>query len=987
LFALAAGIVCPTGAAVAGVTPAKPAERVAEGLLVLYTFERPTESLIRDRSGAGEPLDLQVETSQGFASRAGRLYATSPIRFSSSAPAKKIVAAVKESGGVSLEAWVKPQDTRQAGPARIITLSADPTQRDFTLAQDGARIDVRFRTTATDMNGIPSIQSAENSLRTELTHVVYTRDRDGGARIYINGESTVSQQVGGGVENWSDEFRLSLLNELTDDRPWLGELHLAAVYGRALAAEEVAANFAAGVGKVVDYAAMLPPPAARPVDFVKDVQPLLRRRCFECHAKGYEEGGLDLGIRQRVLEGGNNGPVLSPGDSAHSRLIHLVAAVEPEEVMPPEGAKLSPAEVGVLRAWIDQGVNWPDGADVLDPRGERARSHWAFQPLGITPEPAVADPGWCRTPIDRFILAKLETAAIRPQPRATARQLIRRATFDLIGLPPTPEEVREFVASFDRDPEGSMAGLVDRLLDSPHYGERWGRHWLDVARYADSDGQESDRDRPLAYRYRDFVVRAFNDDLPFDQFVRWQIAGDEYEPLNAEAVAATGFLIAGPFADLPEKLMAEERTRERYNELDDMVSTIGTGFMGLTVGCARCHDHKYDAIPSRDYYRIMSALHSGKRGEVQVGSDEKVFAYRDLGSEPLPTWLFERGDFHDRSQTVPLGFVSVLTNGKTPEEYWKAARAASPATKSTNQRRALADWITDTGHGAGALVARVIVNRIWQHHFGHGLVRTVSDFGVRSDPPTHPELLEWLASDFVKHGWRIKRLQRLIMQSAVYHQASSVGEAATDDPGNRLLWKMPLQRLEGEILRDAMLFVSGTLNPATYGPSVKPPIAAEVMLARNVQDPYPDKIDDGPEVRRRSLYLFHKRVVPYPLLQAFDKPDAQRSCGRRDATTVAPQALALLNDPFVRQVSLEFADRLLKEGGSDPDRWIETGFQLALARVPTDKEREACRAFVEQQRTERQKRSPEAPADEVQRRALADLCQAIFSLNEFLYID
>jgi hypothetical protein len=532
-----------------------------------------------------------------------------------------------------------------------------------------------------------------------------------------------------------------------------------------------------------------------------------------------------------------------------------------------------------------------------------------------------------------------------------------------------------------------MAALVDRLLESPHYGERWARHWLDVARYADSDGQESDRDRPLAYRYRDFVVRAFNDDLRFDQFVRWQLAGDEYEPQSADAVAATGFLAAGPFAELPEKLMQEERTRERYNELDDMLATIGTGLLGLTLGCARCHDHKYDAIASRDYYRMLGALHGGKRGEVELASGEKVLAYRDLGPEPQPTWLFRRGDFHDRNQTVQLGFISVLTNGTTPDAYWKAARELGPAKQSSNQRRALAEWITDVDHGAGALLARVIVNRVWQHHFAHGLVRTVSDFGARCDPPTHPELLQWLAHDFVQQGWRIKRLQRAIMLSAVYLQGSSVGEPPAADPDNRLLWKMPLQRLEAEILRDAMLAVSGTLNAALYGPAVKPPIAAEAMLARNVQDPYPAEIEDSPAVRRRSLYLFHKRVVPYPLLQAFDKPDAQQSCGRRDATTVAPQALALLNDQFVRKVSFEFADRLRKEGGSDPAQWIERGFQLALARPPSETERAASRAFVELQEQERQKRDPQAPAEEIRRQALADLCQALFSLNEFLYID
>lgn len=738
----------------------------------------------------------------------------------------------------------------------------------------------------------------------------------------------------------------------------------------------------------IDYAAMLPPAVSRQVDFVKDVQPLLRKHCFECHAAGNEEGGLNLGIRQRVLEGGDRGPALVQGDSAKSRLIRLVAAIDPKQVMPPDGKPLSKDEVGVLRAWIDQGAKWPDGADVLDPRTERAKTHWAFQPLQPSIEPPAADANWARTPIDRFILAKLTAEKLQPQGRATARQLIRRITFDLIGLPPTPEEVSAFGDEFQRDAPAALAALVDRLLSGPHYGERWGRHWLDVARYADSDGQESDRDRPTAYHYRDFVIRAFNDDLPFDQFVRWQLAGDEYEPQNAAAVAATGFLAAGPFAALPDKLMEDERLRNKYNEMDDMLATIGTGFLGLTLGCCRCHDHKYDALPSRDYYRLMSALHSGQREELPLGkSAEKSLGYRDFGPEPKPTWLFHRGDYYDHKQPVQLGFVSILTNGKSPDDYWQAARQQSSAKNSTNQRRALADWITDPDHGGGALVARVIVNRIWQHHFGQGLVRTVGDFGVRSEPPTHPELLEWLAHDLVQNGWRIKRLQRAIVLSTVYQQASAAPATAAADPDNRWLWRMPLVRLEGEILRDSMLAVSGTLNATSYGPAVKPAIAPEAMLARNLKDAYPAKIDDGPALRRRSVYLFHKRVVPYPLLQAFDKPDAQQSCGRRDNTTVAPQALALLNDPFVRRVSLDFADRVLKETGDAPEQWIERGYQLALARAPSDPERAAALAFVAGQLQERKKRDAQAPAAEIRRQSLADLCQALFSLNEFLYVD
>lgn len=967
---------------------AERAQRVSQDLLALYTFDGSTRDTVLDRSGSKEPLNLRIEKSSGVVFRDGSLRITSSARISSIEPARKISATVKQSNALSIEVWAKPQDARQTGPARIVTLSADPGQRNITLGQDAGRYDVRLRTTSTDNNGMPSTSSPDNALKPELTHIVFTFKSKESARIYVNGKQVASKSTLGDLSNWNSDYRLSLANELTGDRPWVGELSLVAIYGRALTESEVAGNFNAGVLPAVDYAALLPPPAARPIDFVKDVQPLLRKHCYECHAEGTEEGGVNLGIRQRVFEGGDNGIILAPGKSASSRLIHLVAAVDKDTAMPPDGPRLTKEEVGVLRAWIDQGAKWPDGTDVLDPRAEKAKTHWAFQPLRAVSLPPVEDQNWIRTPIDRFILARLEMAGIRPQAPAAPRQLLRRITLDVMGLPPTPEDVRNFEDAARQDPHDALTALVDRLLNSPHYGERWGRHWLDVARYADSDGQESDRDRPTAYRYRDFVIRAFNDDVPFDQFVRWQLAGDEHEPENLEAVAATGFLTAGPFAALPDNLMEDERLRNRYNELDDMLSTIGTGFLGLTLGCCRCHDHKFDAIPSRDYYRLMSALHSGDRKDVTIGpSKDSALAYRDAGPEPKTTWLFHRGDYYDRRQPVQLGFVSLLTKEKSPEEYLKEARERGSAKTSTNQRRALGDWITDVHQGAGALLARVIVNRIWQHHFGQGLVRTVADFGVRSEPPSHPELLEWLAQDFVQNGWRIKRLQRMILLSGVYQQSSTASIHPEADPDNRLLWKMPLQRLEAEILRDSMLSVSGTLNTTMYGPSVRPPIVAEAMLARNLKDPYPSKIEDGPAVRRRSIYLFHKRVVPYPLLQAFDKPDAQQSCGRRDNTTVAPQSLALLNDPFVRRVALNFAERLLKETDGEPESCVELGYQLSLARSPSNSERDAAVAFVQTQIQERKKRIPQPPMEQVRRESLADLCQMLFSLNEFVYVD
>ena len=969
-------------------TGASPASSATTTVVVAdYTFAAAPNGLVEDRSGFSDELSLRIDKPQATTVRGGKFAITAPVVIASDGPASKIIAAAKRSQEIAVELWLKPQDTQQSGPARIVSLSLDTSQRNLTIGQDRGQFDVRLRTTATDPNGMPSTSTPPNSVSTALTHFVCTHAADGTTILYLDGKPVTTRQISGGFDNWNDAYPLVIGNELTSDRPWHGELHGLTIHDRALTADEVAQRFRGGVPTAVDYESQLPPAHPTAVDFVRDIQPILREHCYECHAADQEDGGVNLGIRRRALQGGHNGPVFALGQSAQSPLIHLVAAIDETRVMPPDSDGLSDNEIGLLRAWIDQDLPWPDSAEVADPREEKAQGHWAFQPLrGVTP-PAVADAAWPQTEIDRFVLAKLEAESLRPQPPATPRQLIRRLHFDLTGLPPKPEEIDTFLAASRNDPQAATRALVEKLIESPQYGERWARHWLDVARYADSDGQESDRDRLTAYPYRDFVIRSLNEDLPYDQFIRWQLAGDEYEPKNPAAVAATGFLAAGPFAALPDRLMEDERLRNRYNELDDIMSTVGSGLLGLTLGCVRCHDHKYDAIPARDYYSLLSAFHGGERAEVPLGeTPDKVLGYRDLGPQPSPTWLFQRGNYYDRDQPVSLGFVSVLTRGRSPEEYWQAAREQNPTEASTSQRRALADWMTDVQHGAGALLARVMVNRVWHHHFGQAIVRSVGDFGVRSDPPTHPELLEWLAADFVRNGWKLKRLHQLIVLSAAYQQGSS-GVAPAADPDNRLLWKLPLRRLEGEILRDAILATSGALNDKMYGPAVKLPIAAEAMLARNLKDPYPAKIDDSDELRRRSVYLFHKRVVPYPLLQAFDKPDAQQSCSRRDRTTVAPQALALMNDPFVRQSALTFATRIRADVGDEPARWVERGYQLAIGREPSETELATTLGFISAQVEARTARDPGLDAGLVARQALADFCQVLFSLNEFIYVD
>jgi hypothetical protein len=980
------GILC---LCLASLAAAADAQRVDSQLVALYDFEERAGHIVHDRSRSGPPLDLQITSPQAAHWKDGALVIDGTAAIASDAPAKKIVAAARQSEALTIEAWVKPASDTQQGPARIVSLSADPSRRNVTLGQDASRYDVRFRAASTDENGIPSLSTPDGSLALELTHVVYSRDAKGRATIHINGKQQATKQVAGSIANWSDEFPLLLANEKTGDRPWHGELHLVAIYSRALSEEEIARNFAAGAhAKAFDYGSLLPPAANRQVDFVKDVQPILRERCFECHAGVNEEGGFNLGKKSRAFEGGDHGPVLVPGDSAASRLIHLVAGIEPDAVMPPkDNDPLTREQIGVLRAWIDQKAAWPKDADVADPRIEQARTHWAFQPLHPVELPPVNDQAWVQTPIDRFILAAVEAKGLKPTAPAELDRLVRRLSFDLVGLPPDPEEIEAFRELAQRDRSQAIAALIDRLLASPRYGERWARHWLDVARYADSDGYESDADRPQAYHFRDFVIRAMNDDLPLDTFLRWQLAGDEIQPDLPQAWAATGFLTAAANSILPPTHLEEERLRNRYNELDDVLSTVGTGMLGLTIGCARCHNHKYDAISSREYYRLLSAIHSGDRQVAKVGpSSTETLVFRDFGSEVSPTWLFGRGDFYDRDQSVQLGFLDVLSHERSAREYWDAARQHARRSDTTYQRKALATWLTDVDQGAGALAARVIVNRVWQHHFGEGLVRTVSDFGVRSQPPTHPELLEWLAHDFVTHGWQLKRLQRMILASAVYQQGSAFdADKSKLDPENRLLSHMPPMRLEAEVLRDTMLAISGTLNLRAYGPAFKPPIDAEAMVARNTKSPYPMDVRDDASTRRRSVYMFHKRVVPYPLLQAFDRPDAQQACGRRDQTTVAPQALAILNDDFVRARAVDFAKRLIAAGRRRTARPACT--DTGLSRPPTTVERAASLDFLEAQKKRRQARSPARPAAEIRLAAVADYCQTLFGLNEFIYID
>jgi hypothetical protein len=998
--------------------------------------------------------------------------------------------------------------------------------------------------------------------------------------------------------------------------------------------------------------------------FESKVRPILVERCAECHASTAKtvRGGLLLDTREATLKGGDTGPAVVPGDVEESLLVQAIRYDDPALKMPPKG-KLAEPEIAVLTEWVKRGAPDPrTGAPatalaapakpkrVIDL--EKERTHWAYQPLWRGEPPQVRDTAWVRNPIDRFLLNKLEEQGLPHAPDADRQVLARRAWFDLLGLPPTPEEVDAFRADVTGD---AFDRLVDRLLESPHYGERWARHWLDLARFAESHGFEHDYDRPTAYHYRDFLIEAFNRDLPFDTFVKWQLAGDEYAPDEPLALKATGFLGAGTHSTQITKNQVE---KERYDELDDMVNTTGTAFLGLTIGCARCHDHKYDPITSRDYYRLAATFTTTVRTEVElvprradqqaalakyeaehrpyvealarferdelpgrleqweqtqrqtagarpqwvvlepskiesaggasvkklddgsyrfegtnpdfdtytfvaacdlaeltairiealaddplvgrgpgragngnfaltdlkvkvgprygigasrepnlvnakatfeqpglpvaavIDSDAKsgwavdpqfgrdhaaVFeigstlrtasgctltftlafqnntghnigrlrlavtdAPRPVGidddgipaairtvlqrsraqrseadqarvldwfrsidddwrslneaveehaklaprtegvkamicSEGLPavrlhtqgddflpvTHILRRGDPNQKEDEATPGFLSVLLGSSADETRWKVA--PPEGWRTSYRRRALAEWLTDADQGAGMLLARVIVNRLWQHHFGHGLVSTPSDFGTQGGRPSHPELLDWLAGELIRGGWKLKPIHKLIMTSAAYRQGSHLpAEVVARDLDNTLFGRQERRRLEAEPIRDAMLFVSGTLDPRMFGPG---------------------SLDE--RMRRRSIYFTVKRSQLVRSMTLFDAPDALVPIAARPTTTVAPQALLLINSPVVREWAAGFAARVQPAEGQPIDDAIVRAYRIALSRAPEPEEVVDAKAFLTHQTRAHAAQHPEQAAH----LALVDFCQTLLSTNEFLFIE
>ena len=583
------------------------------------------------------------------------------------------------------------------------------------------------------------------------------------------------------------------------------------------------------------------------------------------------------------------------------------------------------------------------------------RGHWAFQPLSRATPPVVQNASWCRTAIDRFILARLEKEILSPAGDADRATLLRRVCFDLTGLPPSLELQDEVFA--DEAPDW-FERLVDKLLASPSYGERWAQHWLDVARFAETDGFEHDHVRPNAWRFRDWVIDAHNRDVPLNEFIGMQLAGDELRPGDESALIATGFLFCGP--DMPDINLQDER---RHTFLNDMTGTVSSVFLGLQMGCAACHDHKYDPISQADFYRLRACFDVEPLFEThpQLGQ-----VMREKSSKTPTSRLFERGDFRRPGPVVQAAFPRIANVSN------EAISSPPDHAKSSGRRTALANWLTRADN---PLATRVLINRIWQGHFGTGLVSSSSDFGVMGTSPTNPELLDWLATELPRLDWSRKRLHRLIVTSSVYRQAAAhvdrtptsdhpdVGVRATES----LLARYPRRRLDGEAIRDALLAASGELNRHPGGPGFRPPLPDElVRTLLKSQWPVTPEVEQH---RRRSVYLFARRNLRYPLFEAFDKPDGNASCSRRNVSTIAPQALLLLNADDSVVAAQRLAARIEKQTGSNRRAAVELAYRQILNRKPTADDVRDAEQFL------------------ISDSALADLCLALFNLNEFVYLD
>lgn len=607
-----------------------------------------------------------------------------------------------------------------------------------------------------------------------------------------------------------------------------------------------------------------------------------------------------------------------------------------------------------------------------EPIREQEREHWSFRPLVRPAIPAIQDSTWVRNPIDAFVLYKLQEQSLQPMPEADRRTLIRRLCFDLIGLPPSPEQVEKFFS--DRSPD-AYDRLVERLLASPAYGERWAQHWLDLARYAETDGFEHDLRRPDAWKYRDWVINAFNTDLPFDEFVSLQLAGDEIRPDDPNALIATGFLLCGP--DMPDINLQEER---RHMVLNEITATVGSVFLGLQFGCAQCHNHKFDPISQADFYRLRSFFSNvdlfSKKPQGRV--------VRELDATAPASYLMIRGDFRRPGEPVEPAFPRIINYGD------EAVPPPPPESQTTKRRTALAKWLTQPNQ---PLVTRVFVNRLWHYHFGKALVANTSDFGFLADEPVHVDLLDWLACELPRQGWSVKQMHRLIVTSAVYRSMSGPGSLETRplwealtaaDPTNDWLGRRTPIRLDGESIRDAMLACSGQLSSITGGPGVMAPLPEEVRST--IRKDHWKTNDDPQQYSRRSIYLFVRRNLLFPMFSVFDKPDTVTSCSNRNASTTAPQALTLFNSELSLQLAHALAQRCIGATRT-PAEAIRYCYEHTLSRAPDDEEFAAALSFLEQISGKTATPNLSPPAGVVSPESIAQLCLALFNTNEFVYID
>jgi len=844
-----------------------------------------------------------------------------------------------------------------------------------------------------------------------------------------------------------------------------------------------------------------------PLSFERHVRPILKSHCFHCHGEdNVLEGGLDLRLQRLLVKGGESGPAIVAGDAAHSVLLERVRSGE----MPPKGGPLPAHDLEILEKWIAQGAKTvrpePDDLSQLSDISEEDRDYWAFQPVQRPAVPVTKYPELIRTPIDAFLLSRLEAEGLTLAPQAARYTLLRRLSFDLLGLPPTPAQLETFAA--DTAPD-AISRMIDELLATQQYGERWGRHWLDVAGYADSDGySERDPERPYAYKYRDYVIRSFNANKPFDRFLVEQLAGDElvkppYANLSEDdldCLIATGFL-----RTVPDGTASGVAPKEAGNVVvTETVKVVSTGLLGLTVGCAECHNHRYDPITQVDYYRLRAVFEPAynwkawrppgqrrislytdadraKAAEIEAQAkvvlderqkklDEFLAATFDKQVAEIPeerrelarqmratpakehteehkqllkefpnlnvnpgtlylydpkaanelkefdkqvadiratkpiedyvdcltevagqvpeTVLFHRGDVDQPKQPVTPGELSVLGHMAA------ALPVDDESLPSTGRRLAYAKHLTSGQH---PLVARVLVNRVWMQHFGRGLVASAGDFGVLGERPSHPELLDWLAAEFVDSGWDLKHLHRVILNSAAYQQSTghtSLGD--TVDPDNRLLSRQSIRRLEAETVRDALLSVAGQLNDKLYGQPV--PVmeddVGQFIIGKENKDGEAKPgalIPLHGEEHRRSVYVQVRRSRPLAVMEAFDLPTLEPNCTSRSSSTVTPQSLMLMNNEFALDISQQLSQRLQTEVGDEPAARVQRAWWLIFGRPASEQELASACGFIDQQiktLTEIANAEPDAKKKvDPQAWAWTSLCQSLLSANEFLYVD